>query len=192
MPLNRDFLRWEVKPLWIIRYPSILTGADPGTQQKKEIYGVNRTVGDIVRNWEKIHSIEQFNQGFVAKPTDITFTIGVKEHGSSFELLRRLSKGAILFDIECSLVDAGSEYPNDNVPTPTTPLGLKDWMDGFERFVGCVVNRDGFTIDIAEFPIREMECLALRHQILDSVTLTEGDGTYPETNAKSKADTFAD
>ena len=73
--------------------------------------------------------------------------------------------------------------------------GKHVWMKGFEKFLGCVVSRESQTIEIAEFPVREFECDALRHVILGYDTLKElieGDGTYPSTDAYADAQTFAE
>jgi hypothetical protein len=183
--LNKEFLRWEVKPIWKIRYPSELIGAEVGTFT---LFGVDRGGMDIVRNWEKIHSVEQFNQGFVAKPEDFTFTVAIKERGAGFEKMRRLAMGGILFDVTCDLVRENDSSIYGDRPEETVDEGLNDyipWLDGFEQFKGCLVQREGQTVELATFPVREFECEFLRHAILDSVNfntgseLVEGDGTYP-------------
>jgi len=185
-PVNPDFMRWEVKPIWKISYPSTLTGSNPTSFQ---IYGVDRGSMDITRNWDKIHSVEQFNQGFVAKPTDFTITIAVKEQGETFEKLRRLAKGGILFDVECDLLRDASGIPvGDRSYDRLIEQGetFTPWLQGFEQFLGCVVNREGQTIEQATFPVREFEITFLRHAIKEITTgdfaaskLMEGDGSYP-------------
>ena len=207
---NKEFLRWEVKPIWKVRYPSVLVSAV--ADETFTIFGVDRGGLDIVRNWDKIHSVEQFNQGFVAKPEDFTFTIAIKERGSAFEKVRRLAMGGVLFDVSCSLVKEADEtaiygdrpeesgvpeipvLDDDGNPvldadgnpivTPATPAYIP-WMDGFEKYNGCIVQREGQTVELATFPVREFECEFLRHQIMKSSnfntagSLEEGDGTYP-------------
>lgn len=181
---NKEFLRWEVKPVWKISYPSILIGAPIETFI---IFGVDRGGLDIVRNWDKIHSVEQFNQGFVAKPEDFTFTLACKERGSAFEKIRRLGIGGILFDVECDLLRENDSSIYGDRPEETTEAGLDDyipWLDGFEIYKGCLIQREGQTIELATFPVREFECEFLRHAIKESVNfqsgiLEEGDGTYP-------------
>jgi len=181
--VNKDFLRWEVKPVWVVYYPSELIG---GEQESFQIFGVDRGSLDISRNWDKIHSVEQFNQGWKAKPTDFTFTIAVKENGDSFEKMRRLSKGGIMFDVHCDVLrindkiygDRPEEHEEDDEYTP--------WMTGFEKYMGCIVLREGQTVDLAEFPVREFEVGFLRHAIkqvdsgeFEAEELVEGDGRYP-------------
>ena len=186
---NNDFLRWEVKPVWIVSFKSDIIGAGAG-EFTFEVLGLNRSAGDISRNWEKIHSVEQFNQGRAAKPGDYTITLAIKENGDAFEAMRRLSKGAIEFDVVCDLVvDTESYTGSQNI------AGKHVWMKGFEKFIGCVVMRESQTIEIAEFPIREFECDALRHAIMgyeDLKMLIEGDGTYPASDAYEDAKTFAE
>ena len=185
LDINKDFLRWEVKPLWILRFPSQIV-VELTAQKQVEIYGVNRSVGDITRDWEIIHSVEEFRQGYVAKPSDIRFTIALKEHGKAYEILRRLAKGGILFDVECTIIDNDDYLDNPITPTNLTTGAVFNWMRGFERYVGCVVSRESQTIDIAEFPVREFECLALRHQLLSDGALSmliEGGGTFDGVNA---------
>jgi len=181
---NKEFLRWEVKPIWKISFPSTLIGTP---QDTFTIFGVDRGGLDIVRNWDKIHSVEQFNQGFVAKPMDLTFTIAIKERGSAFEKVRRLSMGGILFDVECDLIREVDSSIYGDRPEETTEQGLDGyipWLDGFESYRGCIVQREGQTVELATFPVREFECEFLRHRIKESAnfqtgTLEEGDGTYP-------------
>jgi len=177
---NRDYLRWEVKPLWKITFPSELVGISEGSFN---IYGVDRGGLDIVRNWEKIQSVEEFNQGFVAKPIDFTFTIAVKERGASFEKIRRLSKAGIMFDVEVSLLRVDNQDYGDRSEERPDGSNYEPWLDGFEIFKGCIVQRAGQTVELATFPIREFECEFLRHTIKNSMwstkDLTEGDGTFP-------------
>ena len=181
---NKDFLWWEVKPVWKVSAPSVIVGTPT---INFTIFGVERSSGEINRDWERIHSVEQFNQGFVAKPADIRFTIAVKEHGHAFEQLRRLAKGAIIFDVTCDLIRddiAESGHYGDN-KGELSDADFIQWMDGFEKYIGCVVARESQTIEIGTFPIREFECMALRHVILESEnynedSLVEGDGTFPD------------
>lgn len=182
---NKEFLRWEVKPKWKIRYPSELVGDEVETFT---IFGVDRGGLDIVRNWDKIHSVEQFNQGFVAKPEDFTFTIAIKERGEAFEKIRRLAIGGVLFDVVCDLVRENDSSVYGDRPEETTEAGLDNyipWLDGFEQFKGCLIQREGQTVELATFPVREFECEFLRHAILPSQNfntgddLEEGDGTFP-------------
>ncbi|MHA1875151.1 MAG: hypothetical protein ACTSUC_01755 [Promethearchaeota archaeon] len=188
---NNDFLRWDVKPVWIVSFKSEIVGSNAGTHSF-EVLGLNRSAGDINRNWEKIHSVEQFNQGRAAKPSDFTITIAVKENGDAFEAMRRLSKGAIEFDIRCDLIQDVTSHKD----SPTLNAAEKHvWMKGFEKFIGCVVSRESQTIEIAEFPVREFECDALRHSILGYdilKELVEGDGTYPSVDALVDAKTFSE
>jgi len=188
---NNDFLRWEVKPIWIISFKSDIVGSGAG-EYSFEVLGLNRSAGDISRNWEKVHSVEQFNQGRVAKPSDFTITIALKENGNAYEAMRRISKGGIEFDIRCDLIS--DVVSHQDSPT-LNAAGKHVWMKGFEKFIGCVVMRESQTIEVAEFPVREFECDALRHAIMgygDLKMLIEGDGTYPASDAYDDAQTFAE
>lgn len=183
---NNDFLRWEVKPVWIVSVKSEITGIV--AEYEFELFGLNRSAGDISRNWEKVHSVEQFNQGRIAKPTDMKITVALKENGNAFEAMRRISKGAIEFDIRCDLIN---EVSRENI------AGNQVWLKGFEKFIGCVVDRESQTIEIAEFPVREFECDALRHEIMgvdvegaSLPSLIEGDGTFPMNEAYKQLATF--
>jgi len=190
---NNDFLRWEVKPVWIVSAKSEITGV--AAEYEFELLGLNRSAGDISRNWEKVHSVEQFNQGRVAKPTDMKITVALKENGNAFEAMRRISKGAIEFDIRCDLINDVSSHKD----SPTiNAAGKQVWLKGFEKFIGCVVDRESQTIEIAEFPVREFECDALRHEIMgvdvegtSLGALIEGDGTFPMTKAYAQLASFA-
>jgi len=183
LPIQNDFLRWEVKPVWKVVFPSALVGTLIGDFT---IFGVDRGGLDIVRNWDKIQSVEQFNQGFVAKPEDFTFTIAIKERGASFEKMRRLGKGGVLFDVSCDLLrEVGGSTIYGDRPEETDPaINYEPWMDGFEQYKGCIVQREGQTVELATFPVREFECEFLRHVIQASTnfqagSLEEGDGTFP-------------
>ena len=193
---NNDFLRWDVKPVWIVSFKSEVAGTEVG-EYSFEVLGLNRSAGDINRNWEKIHSVEQFNQGRAAKPGDFTITLAVKENGNAYEAMRRLSKGAIEFDVRCDLI---SENAGINQASPSeNNAGKKVWMKGFEKFIGCVVSRESQTIEIATIPVREFECEALRHEIMGYNTtemtlkaLIEGDGVFPSVDALEDAKKFSE
>ena len=188
---NNDFLRWEVKPVWTVVVKSEITGVV--AEYEFEILGLNRSAGDISRNFEKVHSVEQFNQGRVPKPSDFTITIALKENGNSYEAMRRISVGAIEFDIRCDLIS-----DTEGVKGSPNIAGNHVWMKGFEKFIGCVVQRESQTIEIAEFPVREFECDALRHSILgydvsdtsSLAELIEGDGTFPMKEAYEQLVSF--
>lgn len=192
---DKFFLQWSVKPKWTVTYPSQLISSTPGEHSPFDIFGVERGSLDISRNWTKIHSVERFNQGFVAMPEDFTFTIGVKENGKAFEILRRLGKGAIMFDISCDvlrkeLVDASTVTIGDvEVEYDVTIDGYNTWMKGYEQYIGCLINREGQSVDIGGVPIREFEIVFLQHAIksttakiddvaLNAADLKEGDGSF--------------
>ncbi len=188
---GKDFLRWEVKPIWRVYYPSSKIGTP---EDSFTIFGVNRGALDIVRNWEKVNSVEVFNQGWVKKPSDMTFTIAVKERSESFEKLRRLSKSGAYFDIECDILRrTGAEGGTITHGSNQHDFGNEEednfvhWLDGFEKYIGCVVNREGQTVEIATMPVREFEIVFLDHVIKESISgnfnsdieLEEGDGSNP-------------
>ena len=93
-----------------------------------------------------------------------------------------------MFDIEVDVLrvndaiigDLEAEYAGPIAETDYTP-----WMKGFEKYIGCVVNREGQTIDIGAFPVREFEIIFLERHIKansafnDPQVLKEGNGTYP-------------
>ena len=185
-PTNKDFLRWEVKPIWKIFFPSELAGGDQGSFT---IYGVDRGSLDISRNWEKIQSVEQFNQGWIVKPTDFTFTLAVKENGDAFEKIRRLGKGGQMFDVECDLLRINDQIYGDRGVEHSEDDTFTNWLQGFERYLGCVINREGQTVEQATFPVREFEVIFLQHAIkeiptgeYEAIELREGDGRYPQLN----------
>lgn len=196
MPDNTEtdkFLLFNVKPIWKLTYPSKLLG--PSETKTYVIYGVDRGSLDISRNWTKIHSVEQFNQGFVATPEDFTVTIAVKEHGEAFEALRRCGKSAMMFDIECDILrtttdGADIDYNSEGSDTDDE-IDEDPWMDGFEKFIGCMIQREGQTIDPGTFPVREFEISFLRHGLKEiqsdgtSLDFEEGDGTFPDLNVSN-------
>lgn len=187
---HKSFLRWEVKPIWKITYPSPgkIGSSDP---EEFTLFGVDRGALDITRNWEKINSVEQFNQGFAAKPTDFVFTIAVKEKTPQFEKMRRLSKSGVYFDVECDVLRKASDLTHgDNqhgFGTETEAASTYvQWLDGFEQYIGCLVNREGSTVELGTIPIREFEIVFLEHAIktsisgnFNTVSVSEGDGSFP-------------
>ena len=178
--IGTDLLLWTVKPVWTINFPSERQGDYVDTFN---LYGVDRGGLEIIRNWLKINSVEQFNQGWSAQPTDFTFTIALKEKTIGFERIRRLAKGQ-MFDIQCDVLRKADNPHGD--PPWDGDAGYIMWLDGYEKYVGCMVNREGQTIEIGNVPIREFEIVFLEHQTLPSISgnyndevLKEGDGTYP-------------
>lgn len=193
---SKNLLRWEIKPIWKIGYPSEKIGVAP--TDFFPLLGVDRTSLDVVRNWEKINSVEQFNQGFVAKPTDFTITIAMKERTAEFEKFRRLSFGAIYFDIQCDILRKTSAT-DSKITHGSNQHGFGDekelddvyvnWLDGFEKYIGCLVEREGQTVEIATIPIREFEIVFLEREIMKSISgdfnaelISEGDGSFPDTD----------
>jgi hypothetical protein len=191
---NRDFLRWEIKPIWKVVFKSIMNGSEAAAYEF-EILGLNRSNSEITRNWEKIHSVEQFNQGRTVKPSDFIFTIAVKENGKAYEALRRLAIGGVEFDVQCDLIQDVASHSNSPV---NNPANVHVWMKGFEKFYGCVITRESVPIEIATMPVREFQCDALRHGIMqynadsDSFSeIIEGDGVYNSATAYADAAKFA-
>jgi len=197
---KKAFLKWEVKPVWYIVYPSLLVG---GAGKTVPVFGVDRSMPDIVRDYARIHSVEQFNQGYVPRPSDFRITLAVKENGAAFEIIRRLSIGGIMFDVYCDILSDDTPTPNINQSVYTAEelenfygtwmTSIRDGdvvVAGMEKFIGCVITRESSTVDIGMIPVREFECMALRHAILDDVELVEGDGTFPEAKAKDMADKY--
>lgn len=174
---------FNVKPVWKLRFPSTLI-TDQFDADGIIIYAVQRGSLDITRNWTVLNSVEQYRQGFIAGPPDLSITIAVREHGKAFEALRRLGKTATLFDVYCDILRV-SDLPGvseDDV-----------WMRGFEEFQGCVINREGQTIDVGDFPVREFEIMFMRHALkerladgTDGGIFTEGDGTFPDYEYSSE------
>jgi len=194
------FLKWEVKPVWYVIYPSIAVSGDGKTVP---IFGVDRSMPDIVRDYARIHSVEQFNQGYVPRPSDFRITLALKENGAAFEIMRRLAIGGVMFDVRCDILSDDNPIPLDNqsVYEPeelenfygtwmTTIRNGKVVIGGMEKFIGCVITRESSTVDVGAIIVREFECMALKHAILDDIMLVEGDGTFPEANAKAMADKY--
>jgi len=188
--LSNNFKTWDVRLLWSVIYPSSLfakaEGADEGDF---EIYGVDRSAATISRPLTKINSLEVYGQGWQDGVPDIRVTIFTKESGTSFEQMRRLAASKIPFDIQLTLASDELDGNLENNPHE----GI--WIDGYEDFLGCRVTTERTNYNVAEFPVREFECVALRHRILDSTGLAaalgadfdimiEGDGTYATTLPK--------
>jgi len=185
--LTNNFKTWDVKLIWSVTYPSTLY--DPGDvdEESFEIYGVDRGSMSISRPLTRINSLEQYNQGFQDGIPDIRVTIFTKESGPTFEKMRRLSATKIHFDVSLTLASDLIDTNLENNPHE----GI--WIDGYEQFLGCRVTSERTSYAQAEFPLREFECMVLRHKIMDSNTLStlypdeitsefdemiEGDGTY--------------
>lgn len=179
--LDSNFETWDVRLIWQITYPSTLLGG--AGDNSFEVYGVDRSSITISRNLTKINSLEQYGQGWINGVPDIRVTIFEKESGPSFEVLRRISARNIPFDLELNLYPGGEFNP-----------ALQLWMNGYEKFEGCRIVNERTNYNVAEFPVREFECMALRHRInepdsgiifgdvsvsaADVGETTEGDGSY--------------
>lgn len=169
--MTNNFKTWDVKLQWTVTYPS-----NASEQSSFEIYGVDRDSEEIVRNLFKISSLEEYGQGWGNGIPDMSITIFTKENGPSFEAMRRLSSTETEFDLELTLV------PDEN------PEGQLDWewMDGYEVWKRCRVNRERSNHNIAEIPIREFECLALRRKIKTAgavITMEDGETTLNYTSS---------
>ena len=184
MSLSENFKTWDVKLIWNVTFPSSIFA--PGSIESKtfEIFGIDRSAININRPLTRINSLEQYNQGYIDGVPDIRVTIFTKESGQSFEQLRRLSAKKIHFDVSLTLA-------NDSVTPDNSYEGI--WIDGYEEFLGCRVTGERTNYSVADFPVREFECMALRHNIkgttvtdVDGVEtvfgdIMEGDGTYDAT-----------
>jgi len=90
--------------------------------------------------------------------------------------MRRLAASKIPFDVTLNLASDpvdGNDFGNN----PHEGI----WIEGYEEFLGCRVTTERTNYNIAEFPVREFECMALRHIIKetdDFYSMIEGDGTY--------------
>lgn len=175
--LTQNFKTWDVKVLWLVNYPSALF--DPGevTPAQFQIYGVDRSSLTITRPLTRINSLEQYNQGYQNGVPDIRVTIFTKESGEAFEKMRRLAATQIPFDVQLNLAS------DDTTTTLEDNAHEGIWIDGYESFLGCRVTTERTNYNIAEFPVREFECMALRHIIKEDdedvfSALIEGDGNY--------------
>lgn len=174
-----EFETWDVRLKWTVEYPSEFFGTNDTSQNQFDVWGVDRGSITIARNLTKISSLEQYNQGFVNGIPDITITILQKESGPAFEIMRRISTSDIPFDLRLSLV---SDKADNTITQP--------WMDGYEEYLGCRVLNERTNYNIAEFPVREFECMAMRRRVNGATgislgdqsvsidDLVEGDGTY--------------
>lgn len=182
--LSDNYKTWDVKLIWTVIFPSSIFAAGTITTPISfEIYGVDRSSINISRPLARINSLEQSNQGYIDGIPDIRATVFTKESGKSFEQLRRLSAKRIPFDVTLTLAS-----DHDNATLEDNPHeGI--WIDGYEQFLGCRVTGERTNYAVADFPVREFECMCLRH-IIKSATIEidgedvafediiEGDGTY--------------
>jgi len=173
--LSENYKTWDVKLLWNVNYPSRIFAPGEVEPGSFEIFGIDRSAINITRPLTRISSLEQYNQGYIDGVPDIRVTIFTKEAGSNFEKLRRLATTKIPFDVSLTLAsDVDDEQLEDN---PHEGI----WIEGYEEFLGCRVTGERTNYAIADFPVREFECMALRHVIKetdDFNPLIEGDGTY--------------
>jgi hypothetical protein len=91
--------------------------------------------------------------------------------------MRRLAATQIPFDVQLNLASDDETTQHEDNPHE----GI--WIDGYEEFLGCRVTTERTNYNIAEFPVREFECMALRHYINSDDeevydALIEGDGNY--------------
>lgn len=179
--LSENFKTWDVKLIWLVSMPSeLFTGPTEFQDESFEIYGVDRGSISISRPLTRINSLERYNQGYQHGVPDIRLTIFTKESGGSFEKLRRLATTQMPFDV--SLVLA-TDIDNTSEDNPQNGI----WIDGYEEYLGCRVTNERTNYTVAEFPVREFECMALRRRLLKSEDLEanfseliEGDGSYSD------------
>jgi len=177
--LSDNFKTWDVKLIWTVTYPSELFSPPVNyTGDSFEIYGVDRGSISISRPLTRISSLERYNQGYQHGVPDIRLTIFTKESGVSFEKLRRLAATQQPFDVSLVLASDMDVNLEDN-----PHKGI--WIDGYEEYLGCRVTNERTNYTVAEFPVREFECMALRRRIKESNDLEinfdnmlEGDGNY--------------
>lgn len=187
-----SFRKWDVRLQWEVSYPSLSV-----SQNKFKIYGVDRDSEEIARNLFKISSLEEYGQGWGNGIPDMSITIFTKEQGPSFEAMRRLAATETEFDLELSLVP--EENPDESGDYLDDEYNI-EWMDGYEVWIRCRVNTERSNHNIAEFPLKEFGCVALRRKIrgpggvitledgetkldytsLDDDEINEGDGSYSE------------
>jgi len=180
--LSDNFKTWDVKLIWTVTYPSELFAPISGADEDSfEIYGVDRGSISISRPLTRINSLERYNQGYQHGVPDIRLTIFTKESGASFEKLRRLSATQQPFDVSLVLASDIDANLEDN-----PHKGI--WIDGYEEYLGCRVTNERTNYTVAEFPVREFECMALRRRLKESDdleanfdTMLEGDGNYLDT-----------
>jgi len=182
--LSDNFKTWDVKLIWVVNYPSRIFHPGAVVPREFEIYGTDRSSISISRPLTKINSLEQGGQGWIDGIPDIRITLFAKESGQSFEQLRRLSVKKIPFDVQLNL--ASTVITQNLQDNPHEGI----WIVGYEEFLGCRVTAERSNYAIAEMPIREFECMCLRHFIKDGDIidgdkniisfegLIEGDGTY--------------
>ena len=187
---EKNFKIWKIKPVWNILTPSELVSVIGASPITIHLFGVDRSSLDISRNWEKINSVEQYNQGWAAHPTDFTITIALKTQGKAFEAFRRLGPAKQMFDINLDVL----KNSGGPLGTPTYIEGTEDgfvpWMVGFETYIGCVVQREGRSVEIGGIPIQEFECTFLERRIASTkdyygwttTEMTEGDGIGSKVN----------
>lgn len=168
--LTDNYKTWDVKLIWLVNFPSRIFNAGNINSGSLEILGVDRSSISITRPLTRINSLEQYNQGFIDGVPDIRVTIFTKESGTTFEQMRRLSATKIPFDVSLNLEDLLEDNTHEGI-----------WIDGYEEFLGCRVTSERTNYAVADFPVREFECMALRHYIKaseDFNLMIEGDGSY--------------
>lgn len=168
--LTNNYKTWDVKLMWNVNFPSRIFNAGSVQSGSFELLGVDRSSISITRPLTRINSLEQYNQGYIDGVPDIRVTIFTKESGESFEAMRRLAATKIPFDVSLNLEDALEDNLHEGI-----------WVDGYEEFLGCRVTSERTNYAIADFPVREFECMALRHYIKESDKynlMIEGDGSY--------------
>jgi len=190
--ITKNFGVFKVKPIWRLLTVSTLLSSSAGLDV--QLYGVDRGTLDISRNWEKVNSVEQFNQGWTQHPTDYSITIAMKTKGIPFEIMRRLEIGNVMFDIQLDVLRSDNKVVGSLSPaealTLELPGGWVPWLAGYEIYKGCVIQRTGRTIEIGGLPVQEFECSFLRLELteykfnaLDVGSIESGDGSTPDVSA---------
>jgi hypothetical protein len=126
-------LDWGVELQFVVKHPSAVTGE---TAPDSHTVAMVDRVDGIENSYPvtRIHSIGEYNQGFVFKPPEFRGNIRVNDLSDSVKIMRFLEASREKFDIEIT-----QKSPSENV-----------WRPYMTLYKGCVIVNSGTQVMVAE------------------------------------------
>lgn len=172
-----DWADTKVHPA--IQYPSTWISGAEDDDNDPAIEMVDAFNPRIVTPKDPIHSLNDYNQGFVSKPPEYYVDITCKPYGAGYELLLACQNGDRYFDIILQPLNA-----TDNEAAEVgQPAGA--WAPGYEVYKGCKVTNLSERYAYGTQPTVTFTCRALRFVLAEGQDQTEfGNGKQGRTAAE--------
>ena len=162
-----------------IGYPSSWVGGSSA----KTVFGMLKSFNPrIVTPKDVIHSINDYNQGFVSKPPEYYIDLTCAPYGDAYKIMLSCLNGDRYFDVILSPVtDYSPASEAGSVGQPTA-----SWGPALEVFKGCKITDLNERYALGTEPTVTFTCRALRFTLsVDDVNRTFGNGFSGRTMADS-------